>query len=180
MTELLKKLMSTREFAEIYTDSSDTSKFAFGRIVACDELFFIAELVSPSGNYDGLLLKPTDDIIKICVETEYAQKIKIPSANFIKQEYPFNCDDLISEILLYAQEKKLIVAVELLHSGYDDITGFAESADDSRFTVKQVNQYGKHDGTAYANKSDVTQISCDTENEISLLKLYNYNKVRRP
>ena len=60
------------------------------------------------------------------------------------------------------------------------VDGFAESADDSRFTVKQVNQYGKHDGTAYADKSDVTQISCDTENEISLLKLYNYNKARRP
>lgn len=180
MIELLKELMDNNAFAEIYTDSSDTGKFAFGRIVACDELFFIAELVSPSGSYDGLLLKPTDDIIKICVETEYAQKMKILSANFIKQEYCFNADDLISQILLYAQEKKLIVSVELLHSGYDDITGFADSADDSRFTVKQVNQYGKHDGTAYADKSDVTQISCDTENEISLLKLYNHNKSRRP
>ena len=86
MTELLKELMSSGDFAEIYTDSSDISKFAFGRIVACDELFFIAELISPSGNYDG---------------------------------------------------------------------------------------------TAYANKSDVTQVSCNSENEISLLKLYNYNKLRR-
>ena len=179
MTKLLKELMNSGDFAEIYTDSSDISKFAFGRIVACDELFFIAELISPSGNYDGLLLKPTDDIIKICVETEYAEKMKILAGNFIKQQYHFNSDDLISQILLYAQEKKLIVSVELLHSGYDDITGFADSAKDNRFIIKQIDRYGNYDGTAYVNKSDVTQVSCNSENEISLLKLYNYNKLRR-
>ena len=68
---------------------------------------------------------------------------------------------------------------ELMSSGYDDITGFADSAKGNRFIIKQIDRYGNYDGTAYANKSDVTQVSCNSENEIYLLKLYNYNKLRR-
>lgn len=178
MVELLKELVDSKDYVEIYTNSLDISKFAFGRIIAFDESFFIAALISPSGNYDGLLLKPNDDIIKISNKTKYIEKMKVIIGDFIDQDYHFESNDLITQLLLYAKKKNCIISIELLHSGYDDITGLVDSVKKHQFVIKQVDQYGNDDGITYANKNDITQISFDSSKENSLLKLYKYNKNR--
>ena len=57
LNEIIKRIYESGEYAGIYANAEDTSKFMYGRIVAFDGEFFAASLVSPDGAFDGITVQ---------------------------------------------------------------------------------------------------------------------------
>ena len=84
----------------------------------------------------------------------------------------FESNDLIEELLIFAQKRHKILSIELMNSGYDDCIGFIELINESMCKTQEINEFGKYDGISIVNLSDITQISCDDTDNRTRMTLY--------
>ena len=78
---------------------------------------------------------------------------------------------MVADLACFAQENHKVVSIELLVSGNYDIQGFISEIKDTIITVEQLDDYGKKDGISIISFSDITSISCDSNEEIALTLL---------
>ena len=78
---------------------------------------------------------------------------------------------MVADLSCFAQENHKVVSIELLESGNYDIQGFISEIKDTIITVEQLDDYGKKDGISIISFSDITSISCDSNEEIALTLL---------
>lgn len=175
--ENLHKLKKEKRIASFYTDEDDTSKFMVGYVMDYNDKYFIVAAISPQGLYDGFVLKKTESIFRINMDSIYEKKILSLSKyhKIIYEEISFKEDNLILGLLSFAKIKNYVVSIELLNSGYYDIQGYVEVVDNDGCKIKQITEYGELDGICFVTLSDITQISCNSEDEINL-KILNSNK----
>lgn len=169
----IQQLKKQKKLLSVYTDTSNTSKFAAGYVVGANEQHFTLALVTPVGKYDGLLLKRTDSIYMISTDGRYIDKLlKLISINKTEVNVLFDSGNLIQEVLDFAQKNRLIVSIELIDSGYDDCIGFVDSMDEDMCKIQEINEFGEPDGVSIIKLSDVTKISCDDSDDRPLKLLF--------
>lgn len=163
----LKEIRCADQFASIYTDESTKSKFTFGKVINIGEDFFAIKLISPEGKPDGLLVKEIDSIFRIELNSKYNNKMMILlNENTEKNEdYLIDDNDIVLSTLLCSKKFKLIVSLEILESGYDDIVGFVDSVENGLCKIKQIDEYGDDNGDSFVSLLDITQISCNSSDE---------------
>lgn len=154
------------EYIELYADKNDLSKFIFGKIVSRNSFYIIISAVTPNGHYDGFVLKRIEDIIKICRNTKYKEKLlcKIDESK-IKKFDNSKTENLIAELLSFAKDNNLIASIEILESGYNEAIGLINEICDNYVSIKHIAFNGEFDGITYLNTKDITQISVDSEEE---------------
>ena len=76
LNEIIKRIYESGEYAGIYANAEDTSKFMYGRIVAFDGEFFAASLVSPDGAFDGITVQDAESVIRIELDGGYSARMK--------------------------------------------------------------------------------------------------------
>lgn len=174
MLKILFELYSSKKPASIYTDCEETSKFHFGYVLAVNEKEIALQLISPDGEDDGLTVINTENVFRVETDGQYSEKMKkLCSENAIHlYELPINNDDISESVLLSAVKKKQVVSIELLDSGYDDVTGFVESISDGECKIRLIDEYGCEDGYSYISVEDITKISCDTQDEKRIRRLW--------
>lgn len=171
----LSELKKEKKIASFYTDESNTSKFAVGFVIDYNDDYFIIEMISPQGLYDGIILKETSSIFRINTDGMYENKIMNLSKYYktTSSDIVFKENDLIYELLSLAKIKNHIVSLELLNSGFNDIQGYVEIIDNYSCIIKQITDYGELDGVGIVKFSDITEISCNSGDEIVLEILAN-------
>ena len=165
MLKIINDLIESQKLCCIFSNSSETDKFALGYILSKDDDFILMENISPYGQYDGISCILIENIIKIEHETEYAknmrkvfdyygnkrlEKIKISS-------------DVILTIFNYINETRKLCFIELCNSDNDDCCGFIKEFDDKTVQIISVKNDGLFDGESIINVGDISYISCDDQ-----------------
>lgn len=128
-----------------------------------------------NGKYDGYIVKQISDIYKIETDSKYVRKIKILS-EINKAKHDQLCrvkESGFLSLLTYAYETKKVVTIELIDSGDNDATGFVQQIDDKYCTISMLDQYGENDGTVIFEIRNVSNLSCDGNDEAILKQLYD-------
>lgn len=174
MEEVLTKALQNSLNMAVYTNPSDTTKFAFGKLLRIDHDCFALYLISPGGEYDGILVQEISEIQYLEINERYEQKIKALCARRSMPEVHISSatENVKTDVLLYAKAAGKIVAIEVNFSGLDDLTGFVENVEGNICKIKQVDPFGNEDGIAFADINRISQISCDSLNEQRILYLY--------
>ena len=171
--EELSRLKDEKKLIAVYTNIDNTNKFAAGYVVGVNEQYFILAAITPAGKYDGFLLKKTEPIYKISTDGRYIDKLlQLISINKTEVNLMFDHDNLIQQLLVFAQQNRAIVSVELIDSGYDDCIGFVELIDENVCKIQEINEYGEADGVSLIKLSDITKVSCDDSDDQPLKLLY--------
>ena len=164
---------TNEEIVLIYSNINDLSKFSAGRIVRVFEEEILLAHYLPNGKYDGFIVISIKDIIKAEKDTLYSKKIKLLSQYHNTEHGIINTFDKdgFMTIIRYANENRMIVSVELLDSGRSDIIGFVNCLNEDSCQFDQIDDYGNLDGQAIVNYSDISFISCDGDEENTILVL---------
>lgn len=160
----------------VFSDIEDTNKFSAGFLVDVTPEFVAIAHIAPTGLYDGYIVKKTDDIYAVKSGGAYEKNLE-RLYHLRKQSHapvPCRAGDTRRSILEFAKENKLIVTIELLESGYDDIQGKIIDLEEDTVTIGEVDHSGNDDGISYISMSDISFIACDSDVESSL-KLLNDN-----
>lgn len=179
MKEILVKALRQKQDIAVYSNAADTTKFAYGKLLCVDDINFALYLISPNGEYDGILVQEINEILYIEYDEPYAQKMQKLCATHVFPEvcFPSETESVKTDTLLYAKENGKVVALEVQYSGMDDITGFVETLENGLCAVEELDAFGQPQGTAYVEIDRITQISCDSQNEQRILYLYtNHSK----
>ncbi len=171
---LLKKIEST-QWVSVYRDDPD--KFIYGRILACNDTFTLLVLASPEGKYDGLAMIETDDITLIEYGGCYAARMSRlmdkaeVNASIPCGERDFKDECICEQMLNLSRDTHSVVSIEILDSGYDNVTGIVKSVDGDCVCVDIYDTYGAPDGVALVSMEDITEIALGGDREATIQRL---------
>lgn len=167
MLDVLKKWCKENKFVSIYSNCADTERFIYGKILYVNEEEVLIYMVSPNGNFDGLLVIQTTSVFRLEYGGDYEKKMELLVSQYELPVFDFVVDDfhIGLSILKIASKTREIVSIELMDSDIDDVVGIVESLDSNLCKIRQINAYGSEDGYSIINLDDVTQISYASEDE---------------
>ena len=175
MREKLAELKRLSENVCVYSD--DCNKFNYGRLLAVNDYDFAMLMYSPSGKYDGIIVRQIDDITRIEYGGQYEEKMqKLIDTDIDPESISLDTENIAVSLLKLAFKQEKIVAVELLDSGFENAVGFVEEISDSGCVIALVDEYGYQDGHCFFLINDITQILLDTEEEQQILRLWKMTK----
>lgn len=155
----------------------DTDRFLYGKLLAVNDDEFALLMYTPSGMYDGVIVKRVEDIIRIEYDGQYEQKMqKVLSQNINFKDIIIDDSQIAHSVLGLSLKQNKIVSVELLNSGINDVVGFVDKIHDNKCTLKLVDEYGYKDGYCCILISDITQVMFNGDKESLLLKLWEINQ----
>ena len=173
MLNLLKKMCLEKKYVSIYLASSNDSKFIYGRIICVNEEHAAIYMLALDGGYDGILVRKTEDIIRIEIGGFYAKKMeKLYADHDLKPElYLLDENNIAESLLLKAQKESKIICLEILDSGYEDVVGYVENIYNGLCTINRIDEYGAEDGNVFVEIKNITQISFESKAENIIQKL---------
>lgn len=174
--EYLCSAMANNVPVSIYTDKNDTDKFSFGFIQGVSNDYILIAAITPFGFYDGYTIKSYIDIYRIESQDKYGKKVhKLYLLHEQKHQLVDNLtDNLILDLIRFANEKHLAVSIELFHSESDDLQGFVADIQGDMVTIEQLDDDGKKDGNSVISLEDITDVVCDSDLQMAL-KLLSSN-----
>lgn len=175
MLKKLKELSKLANKVSLYTNINDTSHFLYGIILAVDENKIAVQLISPDGENDGIVAFDTEEVFRIELDGQYAEKMKKLSGNIQRVGFQLVENSIYLSVLYLAKQRNQIVSIELCSSGYDDVVGFVSGISEDDCCINQIDEYGFPDGCSYISLEDITQISCGGKTENRIYKLWKRN-----
>ncbi len=176
MKEKLLELQKQNKNISIYC-CEDIDKFLYGKLLSVNDYEFALLMYTPSGLYDGIIVKRIEEITRIEYDGQYEKKMqKILSQIIDTENYYIDDLQITSSILKLSLKLSKIVSIELLNSGYDNIVGFVDEIHNNKCTIKLIDEYGYEDGYCCSVIDDITQVMFDGEKESLILKLWQINK----
>lgn len=173
----LIKISNENKNVSIYTNYNEPSKFHYGRILCVNSDEIAIYMISPDGLYDGILVKKTEDIIRVEIDGQYEKKMKklCSLSQLIPFKYFLNSTSIKDSLLKIAIQSRQIVSIELVDSGYMDVVGFVDEIVDGLCKIKIVDEYGFEDGYCFVMTDKITEISYASQDECRILKLWEIN-----
>ena len=165
LNEIIRRIYESGEYAGIYANAEDTSKFMYGRIVAFDGEFFAASLVSPDGAFDGITVQDAESVVRIELDGGYSARMKQLMAGVYTE-------DVRGSALEAAKKAGCIVSIELLGSGVSDVIGIVEDIDGGMYRIAQVNEDGSGDGISYISLDAITELGFASADERRIERLH--------
>ncbi len=177
MYNIMKRLCDEGTYVAVYGNLSDTSKFMFGKLLCVNETRFAMLLISPNGDYDGIVVNDTDDVFRIDCSGRYHDKMaKLNNLCMECIKLPYIDPSYIDlSILSFAKETRSLVSIELRDSGVVDVVGFIENVDEESCQIHVVDEYGYDDGCTFVDMNNISQIALGSEDEQRIMKLYRAN-----
>lgn len=175
--ELLQCLFSIckdGKVALIYTNSEQTQKFSAGIVSGIFDNEIIIDHFLPNGKYDGFVVKRIIDIFKVELDSKYNFKImNLSQMNNTKHDKLRRVNEKgFLTLLTYAHESKKVVTIGMFDSDYNDAQGFVEKISGDFCTLSLLDEYGENDGVAVLNIDNISYLSCDGDDEITLKVLH--------
>jgi len=159
----------------IYDDQSDTDKFTVGFLVATTDQYALINSISTRGYEDGFYLTLVEDIYRIDMRSQYLTKIMLLWQN-LRQEKTLaftSKDNLVTDLLKYAQKESLMVSLFLFNEETTGITVWLKELKESSITLELVDDYGRPDGISIIDSSNIARIYCDSGHERNMKYLFD-------
>ncbi len=176
MKNKIKEFKNTKNIVSIFDDYENTDKFSAGFIVDISDDHILLEHVSPYGLYDGFMVKEIKNVYRITYcgkyerKLDYLYKVQKQSHSKIKSL----SDSVLMNLLLHAQNNKLVTTVELFDSELEDIQGYVSNISEELIVFDTVDDYGKIDGKSIIKINDITYLTCDSDKEMSIKLLSKF------
>lgn len=170
MYSFLDEIMKKQKIVSVYDEIDHPGSSLVGYVTALSREHIVLSCVSPNGVPDGLLLRPVQKIFRITQESRYLEKIKRLSTG-VQIENPELSGDLVFALFDYAKKNHYIVSIEFNDSGNNDIVGYIERYTDDECEVAQVAEDGREDGRTVFLTEDITQVTCNGQQEKNILRL---------
>ena len=173
LNEIIRRIYESGEYAGIYANAEDTSKFMYGRIVAFDSEFFAASLVSPDGAFDGITVQDAESVVRIELDGGYSARMKkLMAGVYTEEKFDIFCEDVRGSALEAVKKAGCIVSIELLGSGVSDVIGIVEDIDGGMYRIAQVNEDGSGDGISYISLDAITELGFASADERRIERLH--------
>ena len=175
MLKILYELHDSKEMAAIYTNTQETTKFHYGKVVAVNDREVAILMISPDGIYDGVSVFGVEKVYRVETRGQYAKKMeKLCSAmNFPSWDEEIDEENILKSILSIAQNSQQIVSFELVDSGIADTVGLIEKSEEGEYVIRQIDEYGFEDGYSYISLDIITGITVSSEAEKRIMRLWN-------
>jgi hypothetical protein len=179
LMQCLFSICKDEKVALIYTNSLETQKFSAGIVSEVFDNEIIMSHFLPIGKYDGYIVKRIIDIFKVELDSKYNIKImNLSKMNDAKHDKLRRVDENgFLTLLTYAFESEKVVTIEMFDSGNNDAQGFVERINDNHCTISLLDEYGERDGSAILNIENISHLSCDGDDEITLKELYKISHI---
>ena len=172
MLEVLKKCCETKKPVSLYVDPDRPTAFRYGEVLAVNGEELLTLMVSPEGNYDGLLLLSTPDIYRIEVDTQYNKRMEILTKPFEKPALQVSETNIKQDLLGYLAAEGRIASFSIGNG--ETVYGTVTERSDGYCTIRQVDYYGKADGISYLDTSEISTIEFDPDEMQELNTLRNH------
>lgn len=167
--DIIKKAQNLQNLLCVYTNKEDTSTFSLGYIQKVTNNDILINSISTRGRYDGYIVKKIKDIFLIEENNKYIHKvIDVSNKDYSHKKISNKYKNLFKSILCFSKTENLVVSVQLNYSGLTDIQGYVDDIDDHDVSFFCIDNYGLNDGKAICSINDITILSCDGEDEMSL------------
>lgn len=170
ITSLLIDSKNKNHIVELYSDRSDTNTFAAGFILDVSREDVVIAHITPTGLYDGYMLKKIRDIYRedICGKYEQMLKKLYVSQSQTHKEFISKYKNLTKGFLDFAKSNDYVITIELMDSDYEDVQGYVEEIIDNNVRISKIDSYGQFDGWAVIYINDITFMTCDSDKEHAL------------
>lgn len=174
MLEFLEMCAKSNKIVSIYDDAEESDKFLTGYINCYNENEILINHITPSGLYDGFILKQISDIFRIDYDDKY--QLKIEKLYLLKHQshYNININDecLLYPILDFALKKHLVIFVSFKKN---TVFGFVQSFDNNIINLISIDDYGYNSGKCSICIDDILEFEVDTQEAQDLKLLYELN-----
>ena len=180
MINTLIELYNSNKNASFYTDTQETTKFHFGKVIAINENELALALLSNDGEDDGITIIDPEKVFRVEYDGQYFKKMNklciLKKINF--ENYTIDNSNILVSFLHILKEQHEIVSIELVNSGLIDICGFIHTYKNNKCIIKQIDEYGFDDGFSTIFIKDITQITFKSKDEKRIKFLYQSNKTK--
>lgn len=179
MKELLERFHGSGKHISLYHEADTPDTFSFGTVLCMDDDFVLMQLLSLDGGYDGIALFSLDEIIRIEVDTQYAEKMNTLMESARKDSIGWqpvvDAACMLESVLLSIKHMECLTTIDLV-SCADSILGTIDELGDGWLSVCQVDDYGHPDGRCYFRTSDITALYCNSAAEQRIQQLIDAAK----
>lgn len=176
MLEVLKTCCETKKPVSLYVDPDRPTAFRYGEVLAVNGEELLTLMISPEGNYDGLLLLSTPDIYRVEVDTQYNKRMEILTKPFEKPAVHISAANIKQDLLCYLAAQGRIATFSVGNG--ETIYGTVIEVADGYCTIRQTDYYGKADGISYLETNEISTIEFDSAEMQELNTLWNYQNGR--
>ena len=99
MHAIIDDLHKADSYVAVYDNSADISQFKFGKFLCINDSRFAMLLISPNGDYDGIVVNDTEKIFRVDSSGRYHEKIR-KLMNFSLESVPLPSFVVFCNILL--------------------------------------------------------------------------------
>lgn len=156
----------------VYFDREQPTLFSVGYVVDISDSCIIMAEIGKYGFYSGYSLIQLNQIFRIELSSEYAQRLE--KLYSIRQQHHvrFNlCKNPMESLLLFAKSENKIVTIELESSGFDDVQGFVTAIENEFIIIDQMTDNGESEGESVILTNSISHISCDSDKERAIYLL---------
>jgi hypothetical protein len=168
---MLNEAHSKKEVISIFTDKDQTDKCSTGYILAISKEQIILNHLSSRGCYDGYVLRNTDYIYRVDIDTDYESRLAT-LYNKQGQNHPKIIEtkklntNLLYKLLNASKCKNLFVSLGIDADNHqEDIVGRISSVNNQCVSVARASSSGLQSGTSFVFLRDIQFVNCDTESE---------------
>ena len=166
LNEIIRRIYESGEYAGIYANAEDTSKFMYGRIVAFDGSSSQRRWCLPDGAFDGITVQDAESVVRIELDGGYSARMKKLMAGGIHGgEVRYILRGRARLGAGGSEKAGCIVSIELLGSGVSDVIGIVEDIDGGMYRIAQVNEDGSGDGISYISLDAITELGFASADE---------------
>lgn len=165
---------------EFHLNADEPEIFVVGKLVCVDTEWFLVQDISSSGRWNGFALFRQSDLIFVAEETDYLKKLRklIEYRNKEEPAIPEFNNDLLIDFIKYANNKRILIGMELCSSGHIDIVGIIVSIQEESVLILQYDEYASRDGYVILPLSMITKytVGDDELDCIQILRIQNGEK----
>lgn len=145
---------------QCHIDCGEPETFVVGILLAYDDEWFLMKDVSSYGEGNGFALYKKSDLVSVEVESDYLDKIAFLMRfnNTMWPDLRVSDNSLLIQVIHLCYSGGTVVGIETYASGFRDINGIIEGTDRNIVIIRQIDEYGRHDGVCWLDINSITRI----------------------
>ena len=171
---VLTASMLGQQLFATYSSPKKPNSFEVGCYVEADETHIMMQSYTETGKADGIIVLRFEDIHRFETKSKYLMTLEKLIQLQEKQAKVLPCltGACMDDALNHAKETQRIITVCLKDRSCPLISGFVADIHNDIITLSVIDQYGEADGETSFYMEDCCLLSCMSEEETRLEKLY--------
>ena len=158
MREHLQRLLRDRKLMGVFCRRSNVGSFLAGYLIGLYDEYALFLCFDPYGQFDGYCFKRIENIFRAVTDSQYLQALeKLIEKREIAD--PFGGAEVtLKDVFSRLAKEKVLCSVELFDDADTKTYGFVTEVSDGAIVMREIDEYGKEDGTVCLLSEGVTTV----------------------